>query len=51
MHRFFHSFAIIKKKPFLIQMREKINRYGTSFNASGPIQKSHIFDDFMNTNQ
>jgi hypothetical protein len=32
-------------------MREKINRYGTSFNASGPIQKSHIFDDFMNTNQ
>jgi hypothetical protein len=27
---------------FLRQMREKMNRYGTFFNASGPIPKSQM---------
>jgi hypothetical protein len=36
------SFICVYKKLFLTQMREKMNRYGTFFNASEPIQKSHI---------
>jgi hypothetical protein len=35
-------FYFSRKKLFLTQMREKMNRYDTFFNASGPIQKSHI---------
>jgi hypothetical protein len=44
-------FSVIRvhKKLLLTQMREQMNRYGTFFNASGPIQKSHTY--FMNANE
>jgi hypothetical protein len=37
----------VKLVFFLTQMREKMNRYGTFCNSSGPIQKSH----FMNATE